>query len=179
MVEPPTTAFLDRDGTINRKAPEGDYVKGPDELELLPGAAAAVRALNDAGLLAVVVTNQRGIALGRMGEDDLAAVHERLAADLASAAGARLDAIYHCPHDDAACDCRKPRTGMFRDARRDFPQIDFARSVVIGDSWRDVEAGRALGARTVLIGSDGDRGRADALAASLREAVELVVGGRP
>jgi D-glycero-D-manno-heptose 1,7-bisphosphate phosphatase len=152
MVE---TAFLDRDGTINVKAPEGDYVKTVSELELLPGAAEGVRLLNDAGLRAIVVTNQRGIALGRMSAEDLEAIHERLREKLADA-GTRIHAIYHCPHDEDSCDCRKPRTGMFEQARRDHPEIDFTRSVVIGDSWRDVEAGQALGARTILVGEGGD-----------------------
>ena len=163
--------LLDRDGTINRKPPEGDYVKSPEELELLPGAAEAVAALNAAGLTVVVVTNQRGIALGRMTEDDLGRVHAKLREELA-AAGARLDAIHHCPHEQDSCDCRKPRTGMFEAARRAMPQIDFARSVVIGDSWRDIEAGRAIGARTIGIGElDG----ADLTADDLALAVDLVL----
>jgi D-glycero-D-manno-heptose 1,7-bisphosphate phosphatase len=171
MPEPVTTVFLDRDGTINRKAPEGDYVKSPEELELLPGAAEAIAALGAAGLLLVVITNQRGIALGRMTEEDLERVHARLREELATA-GARVDAIYHCPHGEDGCDCRKPRTGMFEDARRDNPRIDFARAVVIGDSWRDVEAGRAIGARTIGLG--GVEGADDA-AADLGAAADLVL----
>ncbi len=76
----PGVAFLDRDGTINRKAPEGDYVKRPDEVSLLPGAAGAVRRLNDAGIAAALVSNQRGIALGRMTERDLEEVQAALVA---------------------------------------------------------------------------------------------------
>jgi D-glycero-D-manno-heptose 1,7-bisphosphate phosphatase len=174
MAEPVTTVFLDRDGTINRKPPEGDYVKSPEELELLPGAAEAVASLNAAGLLVVVVTNQRGIALGRMTEEDLERVHAKLREELA-AAGAHVDVIHHCPHEQDECDCRKPRTGMFEAARRERPEIDFARSVVIGDSWRDVEAGRSIGARTIGIGElDG----ADITADDLPLAVALVLGAR-
>ena len=150
----PGVAFLDRDGTINEKALEGDYIKGPGELRLLPGAAEAIRRLNDARIPVIVVTNQRGIALGRMTEDDLEQVHARLAVQLEEAAGARIDAFFHCPHDIGECDCRKPETGMFRQARERFPWIDLGRSVVIGDSDGDVEVGRALGMETVRLGVD-------------------------
>ena len=161
-----STVFLDRDGTINVKPPEGDYVKSWDEFEFLPGAVAAVRALVDAGLLVVIVTNQRGIALGRMSEEDLAEIHRRMVAEI----GRDDVAIYHCPHDKDECDCRKPRTGMFRDARRDHPEIDFGRSVMIGDSESDLEAGRAIGARVVRIGVVPDA------VPSLADAARLVLG---
>ncbi|HEV2062608.1 MAG TPA: HAD-IIIA family hydrolase, partial [Solirubrobacteraceae bacterium] len=107
-LQPPGAAFLDRDGTINVKPPEGEYVEAPEELRLLPGAAAAIARLNAAGLPVIVVTNQRGVALGRMTEADVAAVHDRLREEL-SRAGAHVDAIYHCPHQEGACACRKPR----------------------------------------------------------------------
>jgi D-glycero-D-manno-heptose 1,7-bisphosphate phosphatase len=165
------TVFLDRDGTINRKAPEGDYVKSVEEFELLPGAAEAVRALADAGMLVVVVTNQRGIARGRMTEADLAAIHERLRREVSG-----IDAIYHCPHEEGACDCRKPRTGMFLQAQRDFPQIDFSRSAVIGDSPSDMQAGRALGSRLVMIG-DGRGEEVDLAVDSLAEAAGALLAG--
>jgi D-glycero-D-manno-heptose 1,7-bisphosphate phosphatase len=158
-----SAAFLDRDGTINVKAPEGEYVESPSEVTLLPGAAAAIRALNEAGIPVIVVTNQRGIALGRMTEDDLAAVHRRLD-ELLAAEGARVDAYYHCPHDKGVCDCRKPGTAMLEQAAREHG-IDLARSVLIGDSESDVEAGRRAGAQTVLL--DGK---------TLREAVAEVMG---
>jgi D-glycero-D-manno-heptose 1,7-bisphosphate phosphatase len=150
----PGVAFLDRDGTINEKAPEGDYIKSPDELRILPGAAAAIRRLNEAGISVIVVSNQRGIALGRMTEADLRAVHDRVAHDLDSSAGARLDAFFHCPHDVGECNCRKPDIGMFHRARERFPWIDFSRSVMIGDSPSDVEAGRRMGMGTIQIGVD-------------------------
>ena len=156
-----SAAFLDRDGTINVKAPEGEYIERPSEVTLLPGAAEAIRSLNDAGIPVVVVTNQRGIALGRMTEEDLADVHARLSALLA-AEGARIDALYHCPHDKGVCDCRKPGTALLERAAAEHG-IDLARSVLIGDSESDVEAGRRVGARTVLLGRD---------AASLRDAVQ-------
>jgi D-glycero-D-manno-heptose 1,7-bisphosphate phosphatase len=163
-VTPPAAAFLDRDGTINVKAPEGEYVETPAEVRLLPGAAAAVRRLNEAGIPVLVVTNQRGIALGRMTEADLAAVHRRLA-ELLAAEGARVDAWYHCPHDRGECDCRKPEPGMLLRAAREHG-VDLERSVMIGDAESDVEAGRRAGARTVLLGVEAE---------SLEAAVEAVL----
>ncbi len=150
----PGAAFLDRDGTINVKAAEGDYVESPDQLVLIPGAAAAIRHLNDAGLKTIVITNQRGIALGRMSGDDLAAVHARLEELLAAEAGARLDAIFHCPHGLDSCDCRKPEVGLFLQAKERWPEIDFARSAMVGDSEKDVLAGERLGMTTVHLGDD-------------------------
>ena len=160
-------AFLDRDGTINVKAPEGEYVESPSEVTLLPGAAEGVRRLNEAGIPVYVVTNQRGIALGRMTEEDLAAVHRRLDALLA-AEGARVDAYYHCPHDKGVCDCRKPGTAMLEQAAREHG-FALERSVLIGDAESDVEAGLRVGARTVLLGRDAATLR-DAVADLLRDA---------
>jgi D-glycero-D-manno-heptose 1,7-bisphosphate phosphatase len=154
LVGPGGAAFLDRDGTINVKAPEGDYVKSPEEVTLLPGAARAVRALNDAGVVTVVVTNQRGIALGRMSERDLDAVNERVAALLDEEAGARLDKVLHCPHDEGVCDCRKPGIGMLRRAAAEVPGLSLEHSVMIGDSESDVQAGRTAGMRTIRLGRE-------------------------
>jgi D-glycero-D-manno-heptose 1,7-bisphosphate phosphatase len=150
----PGVAFLDRDGTINEKAPEGEYITRRDEVKLLPEAAGAIRRLNDAGVTVIVVTNQRGIALGRMTEQDLTEVNAELARQLTMARGARIDAFFHCPHDISECDCRKPAVGMFVQATERFPWIDLERSVMIGDSDSDVEAGRALGIRTIHLGVD-------------------------
>ena len=152
------TVFLDRDGTINVKAPEGDYVKSWDEFEFLPGAADAVRALRNSGRRVVVVTNQRGIALGRMTEDDLADIHERMLE-----ATGPVDAVYHCPHDEGECDCRKPLPGMLERAAAEVPGVDLANAVIVGDSESDMQAGAAVGVRGIRIGRD---------AGSLAEAVE-------
>jgi D-glycero-D-manno-heptose 1,7-bisphosphate phosphatase len=145
------TAFLDRDGTINQKAPNGGYVLDPAQLQLLPGAGAAIRRLNDASWRVVVVTNQRGIARGLMTDEDLRRVHERLA-ELLGEDGARIDRIYYCPHEDGTCDCRKPGTGLLERARSENPEIAFERAVFIGDSQIDVDAGRAAGIKTVAVG---------------------------
>jgi D-glycero-D-manno-heptose 1,7-bisphosphate phosphatase len=147
-------AFLDRDGTINVKAPEGAYITAPEQARLLPGAAAAIRRLNDIGALVVVVTNQRGVSLGRMTEDGVQDVHARLAALLAAQAGAHVDAFFVCPHDDGQCDCRKPHPGLLRAAVDQFPEIDVDASILIGDAPTDVAAGERFGVRSLLLGRD-------------------------
>jgi D-glycero-D-manno-heptose 1,7-bisphosphate phosphatase len=142
--------LLDRDGTINVKAPDGEYITAPEQLRLLPGAAEGILMLNRAGVPVVVVTNQRGIALGRMDEADLAAVHSRLH-QLLDDHDARVDGIFHCPHDKGTCDCRKPGTLMLRRARESLGLTTLRHCVMIGDSSTDIEAGRRAGARTVLL----------------------------
>jgi len=142
--------LLDRDGTINVKAPDGEYIIAPEQLRLLPGAAEGILMLNRAGVPVVVVTNQRGIALGRMDEADLAAVHSRLH-QLLDDHDARVDGIFHCPHDKGTCDCRKPGTLMLRRARDSLGLTTLRHCVMIGDSSTDIEAGRRAGARTVLL----------------------------
>lgn len=146
-----TTAFLDRDGVINEKPPVGRYVTSRRGLKLIAGAAEAVRLLNQAGVRVIVVTNQRGVALGIMSEDDLQDVHAKMTDELRTA-GAHLDAVYYCPHAEDSCDCRKPDVGLFLRAKADFRDIVFAEAFVIGDSDRDMEAGRRLGARLIRIG---------------------------
>jgi D-glycero-D-manno-heptose 1,7-bisphosphate phosphatase len=151
--------FLDRDGTVNVKPAAGEYVESADDLQLLPGAGAGVRLLNDAGIWVGLVTNQRGVALGRMSAVDLEQVHERLQALLA-VHGARLDALYACPHGLDECDCRKPGPGMMLKAQSEHPELDFRRAAIVGDSVSDIEAGRRLGLRTVAIGAaDGELAR--------------------
>jgi D-glycero-D-manno-heptose 1,7-bisphosphate phosphatase len=149
---PGRTAFLDRDGTINEPAAKGEYVTSPEEIRLLPGAAEAIRLLGEHGAKVVVVTNQRGIALGKMSEADLRRVNERLVEDLARD-GAHLDAILHCPHHEGTCECRKPGTGMFERAAREIEGVELEGAAMVGDTARDIEAGRRLGLTTVRIGS--------------------------
>jgi D-glycero-D-manno-heptose 1,7-bisphosphate phosphatase len=178
--------FLDRDGVINRKRPEGEWVTRWEEVELLPGAAAAIAALNRTGCTVIMVTNQRGVALGLMTEAELRAIHERLRSELA-ALGARLDAIYFCPHDRGECRCRKPQTGMIEAAWQDFPGSGPGNSVLIGDSLSDIECGRNAGMPTIFVeGSRETEARtgdaalarmlADAVAASLADAVQFHSG---
>jgi D-glycero-D-manno-heptose 1,7-bisphosphate phosphatase len=174
----PATVFLDRDGTINVKAPEGEYITRPEDLVLLPGAADAVRRLNEAGVEVVVVTNQRGIARGLMSEDDYTAVTGVLADRLAEH-GARWRAVFHCPHEAGACRCRKPETGLIDRARVEVPGLDVTGAVLIGDSESDVEAGRRAGLRTVLLADPvSARARAsaaDQVAPTLAAAVDLLM----
>ncbi|MFN0123379.1 MAG: D-glycero-alpha-D-manno-heptose-1,7-bisphosphate 7-phosphatase [Blastocatellia bacterium] len=145
----PETVFLDRDGVINRRLP-GDYVAFWAQFAFLPRVPEALRLLTEAGKRLIIITNQRGIALGSMTEANLHAVHTRMCAELESA-GVVIQAIYHCPHDHGQCDCRKPLPGLLLRARQDFPAIDFASAVMIGDSVSDMQAGRAAGCRTFFI----------------------------
>jgi D-glycero-D-manno-heptose 1,7-bisphosphate phosphatase len=145
-VKRPKTAFLDRDGVINRQRKE-DYVKSWAEFEFLPGVKEALRLLAEAAYRVVVVTNQRGVARGRLTETDLATVHRRMIEETRLAGGS-IAAVYYCPHELGQCSCRKPETGLFLEAQQDFLDVDFSVSTVIGDSPSDMEAGLRLGCRT-------------------------------
>jgi D-glycero-D-manno-heptose 1,7-bisphosphate phosphatase len=170
--------FLDRDGTLNVKPPDGEYIERPEALVLLPGAAEAVRMLNRAGLWIGVVTNQRGIALGRMSTEDLDAIHGRLKR-LLHLEGAYVDAIYTCPHGIGACACRKPQPGLLLEARREHPALDFKHAAIVGDSLSDVQTGRRLGLTTMLVCQRGrDRSAvrvADHVVSDLLEAARLLI----
>jgi D-glycero-D-manno-heptose 1,7-bisphosphate phosphatase len=169
--------FLDRDGTLNVKPPDGEYIERPDALELLPGAAEAVRMLNQAGVWTGVVTNQRGVALGRMSADDLDAVHQRLRS-LLRLEGAYVDAIYACPHGIDTCQCRKPHPGLLLQAQSEHPELDFAGAAIVGDSSGDVQAGRRLGLTTVLLSISEDdlaRRAAEHVAPDLIQAASLLL----
>jgi len=166
--------FLDRDGTL---VDELGFLREAAELRLLPGAAEGVRLFNEAGWRTVVVTNQSGIARGLLDEDDLRAVHARLAQELARE-GAHLDLLLHCPHHPSAgrgalvqsCACRKPEPGMLLDAARRLA-LDLARCWLVGDSARDLEAGRRAelaGEVLVLTGKGPDELAALAPAARAR-----------
>lgn len=162
-------AFLDRDGTINRHV---GLISRPEEIELLPGAARAIRRLNRSGVRTVVVTNQPVVARGLCDEAELAHIHARLEMAL-GAEGAFLDAFYYCPHHPdrgypgeverykIACGCRKPEPGMIWAAARDLA-IDLSRSALFGDTLRDMEAAQRAGLPGYLVGQ----------ASTLEEAVE-------
>lgn len=169
--------FLDRDGVINKKAPEGDYVTRWEDFEFLPRIAEAITRLNQAGFRVIVITNQRCIAKGLMTSGELETIHQRMVEFLAER-GARIDAIYYCPHDvEPSCRCRKPAPGMFFDAARDHG-IDLQASWMIGDSDIDIEAGQAAGCKTALLlgketlEADANRGL---VAKSLFEAVRQIL----
>jgi histidinol-phosphate phosphatase family protein len=178
-------AFLDRDGTIIHDA---NYIRHPDDVVLLPGAAAAIARLNRAGAIVVVVTNQSGIARGWLSTDDYDSVRRRID-DLLEREDARIDATYVCPHFPeitGPCDCRKPALKLFRDAIADYG-IDPGASVFIGDRWRDVAPATALGGRPIFLDvassppADRQRVRAEGLevAHSLGEAVDRFLDALP
>jgi D-glycero-D-manno-heptose 1,7-bisphosphate phosphatase len=147
----PSAIFLDRDGIINRKARGQRYITRPSEFVFLPGAVEALACMAGLPSRIIVVTNQRGIAVGRLSRADLDSIHEKMLAALA-ANKARVDAVYVCPHDVGMCQCRKPKPGLFVEARADFPDINPARSLLIGDSASDMQAGAQFGCQLVLVG---------------------------
>jgi D-glycero-D-manno-heptose 1,7-bisphosphate phosphatase len=176
--------FLDRDGVLNRKQPEGAYVTSWEQFQWLPGAVEAIARMNRACMTVMLVTNQRGIALELYTDAQLEHIHINMRTHLAQY-GARLDAIYYCPHDIGQCQCRKPDIGLFTQACKDFPQAAADNSVVIGDSLSDIQAGRRMGMKTIFIQGEAERQKAgaataaasaDAVAGSLLQAVELHLG---
>lgn len=169
--------FLDRDGVINHKAPEGEYIERWDEMVILPGVGNAIKRLNEAGYRVIVVTNQRGVATGKVRLSDLDHIHKELIRRLAKN-GATIDSIYYCPHDlDKKCGCRKPEPGMLHRAVDEF-DIETRLSWMVGDSAADVLAGQKAGCRTALIsqGPNHISGEdADVVAADLSHAVESIL----
>jgi D-glycero-D-manno-heptose 1,7-bisphosphate phosphatase len=178
--------FMDRDGCLTE---EVGYVNHPTRIRLLPRTAEAVRRLNQAGVPAVMVTNQTGIARGYFSEEVLHAANARMEGEL-RAAGARLDGVYVCVHHPsegeppyrADCDCRKPRPGLLLRAAAEL-DLDLLGSVMIGDKLSDVTAGRAVGAAGVLVLTgygrgeweyrrDGCNAKPDHVAEDLLDAVE-------
>ncbi len=183
--------FLDRDGTLIKDV---GYLGAPEGVEVVPGAPPAVRRLNQAGLLVVVVSNQSGVARGMFTTEDVDRVNERVR-QLFAGTAARIDAFYYCPHLPTGsvsgyakeCDCRKPRPGLLHQAARDL-NIELGESFMVGDAVSDVEAGRSAGCRSVFLGDlaeldAGQRGRLEAFAddvvVSLAEAVDRVLGPAP
>lgn len=144
---PPFWILLDRDGTLNR---EVEYLSRPEQVELLPGVAAALSRLRELGGRLIVVTNQSGIARGFFTLADLAAIHARFEA-LLRAEGVEIDLIVACPHGpDDRCRCRKPLTGMFEVAQSRLGPAPPTRFMV-GDRATDLAFGRAIGAQTILV----------------------------
>lgn len=144
--------FLDRDGVINKKMPEGDYVKNWQEFEFLPGVVDALRFLTQKGYEIFVITNQRGVALGRMSKEEVEDIHRRMCEELRNN-GAEIKAVYYCPHDYNQCECRKPAPGMLIQAAQDH-NLDLAQAVFIGDDEKDMEAARRAGCRGLMVNVD-------------------------
>jgi histidinol-phosphate phosphatase family protein len=174
-------AFLDRDGTL---IVDRHYIGDPEQVTLISGAAAAVRRLNAAGILVVVVTNQSGIARGLVTPEGYMKVKARLD-ELLAAAGARLDATYFCPHHPdvtGACDCRKPGIALYERALGDLG-IDRRASAFVGDRYRDVAPAAHFGGRGILVPSpetsfsDLQRAREHAvISTTLGAAVDRILG---
>ena len=149
---PRAAVFLDRDGTLIRDV---SFLSRPEQVELLPGAAAAVRRVNECGLAALVVTNQSGIARGYFTESEYEKVRQRMESLLRDES-ARIDATYHCPHYpevSGPCECRKPGTLLYRRAAKDHG-IDARASWFIGDRMRDVSPAGELGGTGIMVPSD-------------------------
>ena len=144
------TVFLDRDGTVNVKAPKACYIENSGQFVWLEGAKEAVRLLKENGFRVLMVTNQPGIARGNLTGDTLEAIHKKMQRDLEQI-GAEIDKIYYCPHDwEEGCECRKPRPGMLYQAQKDY-HLDLTKCVMIGDDERDMAAGRAAGCKTCQV----------------------------
>lgn len=184
--------FMDRDGTISE---EIGYVNHPARYRVFPYSAEAVRLLNEAGWLAILVTNQAGVARGYFSEDLIGAVHDVLKMEL-EREGARLDAIYYCAHHPTVgeppyrfdCDCRKPKPGLIRRAAEEL-EIDLMRSWMIGDRYSDIELARNAGVSSAFVLSgygrgeweyqrDGWKHEPDLVAEDLLEAVRKIVDSK-
>ena len=182
LQRPQRAIFLDRDGTINRHI---GFLRKPEELELLLGAAEAVKLINQSGYLAIVITNQPVIARGEVTVSGLEQIHIKLET-LLGREGAYIDGLYYCPHHPDKgfegevpelkfnCECRKPKPGLILRAAKDF-NIDVSQSWMIGDGKNDIGAGKNAGCRTALIASTEELGQ-DITADSLLEAVEQILG---
>ena len=143
--------FLDRDGTINKRAPRACYIETPEQFVWIEGAKEAVKILKNSGYRVVLVSNQPGIARGNLTESMLGQIHRKMQDDLMRDAGCQIDAVYYCPHNwDEGCECRKPKPGMLYRAQKDF-SLNLTKCILIGDDDRDIEAGNAAGCRTYQV----------------------------
>jgi D-glycero-D-manno-heptose 1,7-bisphosphate phosphatase len=153
FLAPQRAVILDRDGVLNERPPQAEYIQTWEGFRWLPGALEAVKLFKRSGHKLILVTNQPGIARGVLTEEALTNIHGRMQAELAQE-DASLDAIYFCPHGwDEGCFCRKPSPGMLFEAQRDF-HLDLTKTTFFGDDERDIQAGEAAGCRTVLVSED-------------------------
>ena len=169
-------AFLDRDGVINRKLPDGQYVTRWEEMHFLPGVSEAISLLKQAGFCVIVISNLRGVAKGLLTHSELEEIHQRMCQQLAEA-GAEITNVYYCPHEEQPpCSCRKPTPGMLLNAAHTH-ELDLTSSWMIGDSDIDIEAGRNAGCKTVLILKAGEVGNGgpDLVAQSLLDAAHQLL----
>jgi D-glycero-D-manno-heptose 1,7-bisphosphate phosphatase len=185
--------FIDRDGTISE---EVGYINHPTRFRIFPYAGPAIKLLNGSGWLAIVVTNQAGVARGYFSEDMIRTVHGQLEADLKKE-GARLNAIYYCAHHPSVgeppyrfdCDCRKPKAGLILRAADDL-DIDLGQSWMIGDRYSDIELARNAGVNSAFVLSGYGRGEwehqraqwkhePDLVAETLLAAIQTIIGQPP
>ncbi|MEI8389946.1 MAG: HAD family hydrolase [bacterium] len=144
------TLFLDRDGVINKRLVD-DYVKNISEFEFLTGVPEAIKKFSDVFGRIFIVTNQRGIARKIMTENDLELVHGFMI-DGINNSGGRIDKIYFCPHDRGEnCGCRKPEIGSALKAKQDFPEVDFKKSIMVGDTSSDIQFGKNAGMYAIKV----------------------------
>jgi histidinol-phosphate phosphatase family protein len=151
MIDKHWTLFLDRDGVINYEK-EADYIRNAGEFRFYEGAPQAIGAFTQRFGRIFVVTNQKGIGKGLMTENDLQDIHKYMLSEIGMHDG-RIDKIYFCPDLDEKSPNRKPNPGMGFMAKADFPEIDFSRSVMVGNTMSDMKFGKALGAKTIFIPS--------------------------
>lgn len=142
--------FLDRDGVINHDAGIGDYIRSHERFEFLPGSREAVKKLTQAGYKIIVISNQAGVAKGLYSQEDLDKITAKMIKGIEEAGG-KIHSVNYCTHqDEDNCDCRKPKPGMIEQAAQGL-DIDFSRTFFIGDSRRDILAGKAVGLKTVFV----------------------------
>lgn len=150
------TVFLDRDGTINVRPPKACYVEKEEEFVWLDGAMQAIRILKECGCRIILVSNQPGIARGRLTVEILNKIHAKMQRELKQETGYEIDAIYFCPHNwDEGCDCRKPNPGLLYQAQKDFA-LDLTKCILVGDDERDIQAGMEAGCRSIQVGESYD-----------------------
>jgi histidinol-phosphate phosphatase family protein len=151
LIDKNWTLFLDRDGVINYEK-EADYIRNPGEFRFYEGVPDAIGVFTRRFGRIIVVTNQKGIGKGLMTENDLQDIHTFMLTEIGRHDG-RIDRIYFCPDLDEASPNRKPNPGMGFRAKGDFPEIDFSRSLMVGNTMSDMKFGKALGAKTIFIPS--------------------------
>jgi histidinol-phosphate phosphatase family protein len=151
LIDKDWTLFLDRDGVINYEK-EADYIRNTDEFRFYEGVPEAINIFAQSFGRIFVVTNQKGIGKGLMTEKDLQKIHDYMMSTIIQHGG-RIDHIYFCPDLDEASPNRKPNPGMGFQAKADFPEIDFSRSLMVGNTMSDMKFGKALGAKTIFIPS--------------------------
>lgn len=174
--------FLDRDGVILRKAAEGEYITNTEEMEFLPGSAEAIAELSRSGFKVVVVTNQRGVATGKVKLSDLENIHVRMRQVVATLGGEVCD-VFYCPHDISdGCSCRKPKAGVLLQAAEKH-QLALSQCWMVGDASTDITAGKEAGCKTALITQSREfsnwAGQPDIRAESLASAAEQILSLRP